>query len=429
MFMKYLKHKIYGRIFSLFKVFPINDNRISFIIDSGESFKGNLDYIKKEFEKRGNFEFNFFYKDKISFKAFRNLATSKYVFLNDNFFPLAFMNFKNETKVVQLWHAPGASKKFGGSVASPDDVEMLSKISENTDFLIVSSKKIEDYYSDAFQIDKSKIKALGLPRLDYYFENHDLDKLKEDFFKRYGFNSNKKIILYAPTFREDKNYNNVFDFFDLKKFNEVLGEEYVLALRLHPKIKDFYKENIESGEEYIDCSDYPSEQELMMLSDILITDYSSIMIEFAILDKPIMFFAYDLDNYLKTERGFYYDFKKTVPGKLVYDSDELILLKVNGYIRRHVGCVYGRNAHFKEAGLFVLRLVACVLKVKTLMGEVPHILILGVVGLAVDLKRNVVCLCVLDLLLTGLDVPLTPGGNDLHTRCALNWQSRHLLPV
>ena len=322
--MKYFRHKIFGSIFSLFKIFKINENRITFIIDSRESFKGNLVYIKKEFEKRGNFEFNFFYKDKLSLKAFKNLATSKYVFLNDNFFPLAFMSFKDETKVVQLWHAPGASKKFGGSVASPDEVEMLSKISKNTDFLISSSEKIEDYYAEAFQIDKSKIKALGLPRLDYYFENHDLDRLKEDFLKKYGFNSNKKIILYAPTFRDEEKYNNVFDFLDLKKFNEVLGSEYVLALRLHPKIKEFYTENIESGEEYIDCSDYSSEQELMMLSDILITDYSSIMIEFAILDKPIIFFVYDLDNYLKTERGFYYDFKKTVPGKLVYSSDELI---------------------------------------------------------------------------------------------------------
>lgn len=322
--MKFLKHKVYGSIFNLFKPFPVKDNRISFIIDSGESFKGNLDYIKKEFERRGNFEFNFFYKDKLSFNAFKNLATSRYVFLNDNFFPLAFMSFKDETKVVQLWHAPGASKKFGGSVANPEDVEMLSKISENTDYLIVSSEKIEDYYCEAFQIDKKKIKPLGLPRLDYYFENHDLDKIKENFFKRYGFDSDKRIILYAPTFRDEKKYNNVFNYLDLKKFNEVLGDDYVLALRLHPKIKDFYQENIESDEEYIDCSDYPSEQELMMISDILITDYSSIMIEFAILDKPIIFFVYDLDNYLSTERGFYYDFEKTVPGKLVYDSDEMI---------------------------------------------------------------------------------------------------------
>ena len=76
--MKYLKHKIYGNIFGLFKIFPVNSNRITFIVDSRESFKGNLDYIKKEFEKRGNFEFNFFYKDKLSFKAFKNLATSKF---------------------------------------------------------------------------------------------------------------------------------------------------------------------------------------------------------------------------------------------------------------------------------------------------------------------------------------------------------------
>ena len=322
--MKYLKHKLYGGLFSLFKVFPVNENRITFLIDSDESFKGNLDYIKKEFEKRGNFEFNFFYKDKISFSAFKNLATSKYVFLNDNFFPLAFMTFKNQTKVVQLWHAPGASKKFGGSVATPEDVEMLSKISKNTDYLISSSKKIEDYYSEAFQIDKSKIKPLGLPRMDYYFENHNLDKLKEDFLRKYNVDSNKKIVLYAPTFRDEEKYNNVFTFLDLKRFNEVLGDDYVLALRLHPKIKEFYKENIGSDEKYIDCSNHPSEQELMLLSDLLITDYSSIMIEFAVLNKPILFFVYDLDNYLKTERGFYYDFKKTVPGKLVYNSDELI---------------------------------------------------------------------------------------------------------
>ena len=287
--MKYIKHKVYGHLFNLFKAFPVVNNRISFIIDSRESFKGNLDYIKKEFEKRGDFEFSFFYKDKLSLSSFKKLATSKYVFLNDNFFPL-----------------------------------MLLKIGENTDYLISSSKNIEDYYSEAFQIDKEKIKALGLPRLDYYFENHDLNKIKSDFCKKYNVESNKKIILYAPTFRDEKKYNNVLNSLNLKKFNDVLGDEYVLALRLHPKIRDFYDDAIESSENYIDCSNYPSEQELMMISDVLITDYSSIMIEFAILDKPILFFVYDLDNYLSTERGFYYDFKKTVPGKLVYNSDELI---------------------------------------------------------------------------------------------------------
>ena len=351
--MKYLKHKIYGCLFTLFKIFPISENRISFIIDSKQSFKGNLDYIKKEFEKRGNFEFNFFYKDKLSLGSFKKLATSKYVFLNDNFFPIAFMSFKKSAKVVQLWHAPGASKKFGGSVATPDELEMLLKISKNTDYLITSSKQIEDYYSEAFQIDKSKIKPLGLPRLDYYFENHDLDKLKADFCNKYGVASDKKIILYAPTFRDEKKYNNVFSYFDLQRFNEVLGEEYILALRLHPKIRDFYDFDIEANGDYVDCSNWESEQELMMISDVLITDYSSIMIEFAILDKPIVFFVYDLENYLASERGFYYDFKKTVPGRIVYSSDELIdaiknedydMNKLSGFVKTQFDAIDGESS-------------------------------------------------------------------------------------
>ena len=75
--MKYLKHKVYGTLFNLFKIFPISENRITFIVDSQESFKGNLDYIKREFEKIRTFECNFFYKDKLSLGAFKDLASLK----------------------------------------------------------------------------------------------------------------------------------------------------------------------------------------------------------------------------------------------------------------------------------------------------------------------------------------------------------------
>ena len=100
--MRYIKHRIYGALFKLFKYTYVEKNRVSFIIDSNESFKGNLDYIKKEFEKRGNFEFHFFYKDKLSFKSFKLLAGSRFIFLNDNFFPLALMQFSPKNIVVQL---------------------------------------------------------------------------------------------------------------------------------------------------------------------------------------------------------------------------------------------------------------------------------------------------------------------------------------
>ena len=160
--------------------------------------------------------------------------------------------------------------------------------------------------------------------MDYYFENHDLSKLKEDFCKKYNVSNDKKIILYAPTFRDEEKFNNVFDFLDLEKFNEKLGDDYILALRLHPKIKDYYRGDISSKGKYVDVSDWDSEQELMLISDMLITDYSSIMIEYCVLNRPIIFFTYDLDSYLASERGFYYDFKDTVPGPIVYSCDELI---------------------------------------------------------------------------------------------------------
>ncbi|WP_458456297.1 CDP-glycerol glycerophosphotransferase family protein [Methanobrevibacter sp.] len=336
--MSFLKHKVYGKLFSFFKIFPINKNQVSFVVDSNKSFKGNLDYIRKEMEKRGDFEFNFFYKDKISFSNFKKLATSKYIFLNDNFFPLAFMDFRDEACVIQLWHAPGASKKFGGSVCSASELEILSKASDNTDYLISSSKNIENQYMEAFQIDKSKIHPLGVPRIDYYFENHDIDKLKQDFSRKYDVDSDKKIILYAPTFRDEEKYNNVFDYLNLDDFNEALGEEYILVLRLHPKIRNFYKNDISSKGKYIDVSDFESEQELMLISDMMITDYSSIMIEYGILNRPVIFFTYDLDSYLANERGFYYDFKKTVPGPIVRTSDELIdVIKNDKFEKEKIG--------------------------------------------------------------------------------------------
>ena len=350
--MSYLKHKVYGLIFKLFKNTDVQENRISFIIDSRESFKGNLDYVKKEFEKRGNFEFHFFYKDKLSFSSFKNLSSSRFIFLNDNFFPLAFMDFKSENRIIQLWHAPGASKKFGGSV-DIESREILRRISDNTECLIVTSKNIIDYYSEAFQMSKSKIRPLGLPRMDYYFEGHDIGKLKEEFCKKYGVAQDKKIILYAPTFRDEEKYNNVFSYLDLDEFNRQLGGDYVLALRLHPKIKNFHKDDISSEGNYIDASDFESEQELMLVSDILITDYSSIMIEYSALNKPTVFFTYDLDEYLANERGFYYDFKTTVPGPIVRTCDELIDViknerfdksRISEFVKTQFDCIDGHSS-------------------------------------------------------------------------------------
>ncbi len=321
----YTKHKLFGAIFNIFSKSSVNNNQITFVLDDNGSFKGNLEFIKNELSKRGSFNYYYFNKNKPTVSSLSKLAKSKYIFLNDNLLAMAFMNFNKDTIITQLWHAPGAFKKFGASSSeSQEEIATIKKANEKIDYLISSCDNISPYYEDAFKVDKSKIKSLGTPRIDYYFQNHDLNKLRNYFDSKFPQAKGKKIILYAPTFREIEANNDVFNFLDLKKFNERLGQDYILALRLHPKVKKFFGDEIDSCENFINVTDWENEQELLLLSDILITDYSSIMIEFAILNKPILFFAYDLDSYLNSERGFYFDFNENVPGKIVYSDDELI---------------------------------------------------------------------------------------------------------
>ena len=145
-------------------------------------------------------------------------------------------------------------------------------------------------------------------------------------------------ILYAPTFREDVRYNNIFDYFDVDKFQKELGDEYSLIIRLHPRVFDYDKDNSISNKlskldnTIINCTDYENEQDLLLISDMLITDYSSIMIDFGLLRKPIIFYAYDLENYLNNERGFYLDYNKDLPGPIVENMDDLVgIIKDNNY--------------------------------------------------------------------------------------------------
>ncbi len=334
-----LKHRVYGFIFNLFRIFPVKDNSISFVSDKNQSFNDDFRYIYREFKSRSqnnDFTYNYIIKNNISLKNIYTLARSNYIFLNDNFFPLAYMNISRKTKVIQLWHGAGGFKKFGYSTTSKDDkdlINLIRKSSTKTDFLFITSKNYKHDFAEAFQIDEEKIFPLGMARLDYFapenLKEENIEKIKSNFEKTYPKVKNKKIILYAPTFRETSEFNNVFKYFDFKEFEMELGGDYVLLLRLHPRMYQFGQDNnlleeVLKLDNIYDLTDYPSIEELMLISDILITDYSSLMVEYTILNKPIILFAYDLDNYLKNERGFYIDYKNDVPGVIVKTTRDLI---------------------------------------------------------------------------------------------------------
>lgn len=328
--MKELFYRLFAFFFNISSaLFSVKENRVTLLSPHNASFNDSLGEIRKELEGRGEYEFNLIsHKDFASIvsalffftkKAYL-LATSRYVFMNDNFMPLGYLNFRKETVVVQLWHAEGAFKKFGLDIDQPEAIRKREiAANRKLSYVICSGEGVKDIYASAFGVEKEKVLPLGSPRADVLLGSKNAAELRAAFEEKHPECKNKKIVLYAPTFRDDPECDKKFlSHFDARLFNEKLGSEYALLVRLHPQVHG----NMPL-EGVVDVTDYPSVNELTLVSDILITDYSSICMDFVLLDKPCVFFAPDLEEYT-SRRPFYFDYLTYVPGETAGDTAELI---------------------------------------------------------------------------------------------------------
>ncbi len=335
--MKILFYRLFALSFNIFRtLFRIKQNRVVLLSPHNASFNDSLGCIKSELEKRGGYEICcishadlasvpkaavFFTK-----KAYQ-LATAKYIFMNDNFMPLGYLNFRKEAVIVQLWHAEGAFKKFGLDIEQPADIRARERAANGKlSFVVCSSEGVADIYASAFGIDRKKVMPFGSPRADVLLKADNAAELRSAFEKKYPQSKGKKIVLYAPTFRDDPELDKEFlSHFDYSLFEKELGDTHFLLVRLHPQIHG--EARIEGA---VDVTDYKSVNELTLISDVLITDYSSICMDFVLLDKPCVFFAPDLDEYT-ARRPFYKDYRTYVPGEIAQDTASLaeILKKPN----------------------------------------------------------------------------------------------------
>lgn len=248
----------------------------------------------------------------ITLDAYR-LGRSKYIFLNDNFMPLSKCKPNAETKIIQLWHGQGVFKKFGLHINQPFDIRHRELAANSKlSYVVCSSENVRKIYSEAFAIQEKNVISTGSPTSDYYFREEEKDVAKAHVYEKYPMLRDKKVVLYAPTFRD--NGNDILSGMD--KLSDMLGPDYEVIVRLHPQVHG------NSRPEGIDVTDYDNVNELALVSDILITDYSSICMDFALQNKPIIFFAYDLDEY-KDMRNFYFDYEEYVPGPIIRDYSEL----------------------------------------------------------------------------------------------------------
>jgi teichoic acid ribitol-phosphate primase len=233
------------------------------------------------------------------------------------------------TRYVQVWHACGAFKKFGYSVLDKgfgaDEGYVRSiPIHANYDLCLVSAARFAPVYAEAFRTPIERFtSALGIPRTDLFFDAERSARTVEALRRRYGIPDGRRVVLYAPTFRGERITvaHDPTDL-DLAAVQATLGADHVVLLRSHPFVRLRPAVDPVLGGFVIDVSDHPDMNELMLVSDVLVTDYSSAMYEFALLGRPMAFFAPDHAAY-ERERGFYLDWPGDLPGPVFETSEDL----------------------------------------------------------------------------------------------------------
>lgn len=210
------------------------------------------------------------------------------------------------TYFVNTWH--GTPLKKMGSDLKKDNTSFASKNSWNMDLFTTQSEYESEIFTRVFQLKPGICEVLGLPRNDEL--SKATEQTKQEYRKKLGISEEKRVILYAPTFREYEKNSAMQCVFappvDFKNWSQSLGEDTVILIRAH--YETVQAMNVVCDEQIRNVSDYPSINELMIASDILVSDYSSVFFDYSILERPMVCFAYDYDQYA-SERGMYFDIR------------------------------------------------------------------------------------------------------------------------
>ena len=273
-----------------------------------------------------------------SMEYLKEISTAKVIICNHRIGNYHYFRKRPGQFYIQTWHSSLRLKKIEGDApALGPDYEAYAKAdSDKIDLLLSGCAFSTDIFRRAFWYD-GEILESGTPRCDCFFA--DNQAVKEKVYRFYGIEMDKKLALYAPTFRKDKTAS-VYGM-DFARLGSALGDDWAVGCRLHPNLNADV-----SGEDCISMSSYPDMQELLCACDLLITDYSSSMFDMVVAGKKCVLYVPDLENYMANERGLYFDIQ-ALPFAKAPDMDTLCRCVSNfdGYQDR---C----GAFLKEIGSF-----------------------------------------------------------------------------
>ncbi|WP_096272576.1 CDP-glycerol glycerophosphotransferase family protein [Paucisalibacillus globulus] len=334
-YIKKFKRVFFRMMYKLFCILPIQKSKVTFASDSRSELNGNFFFVYEELYKRNlDLDIKFVFNERINskktitdlIKIAYQFATSKIILLDD-FYPLVYpLKIRKDADLIQVWHAAGAFKTFGYSrMGRPGGPSPRSKNHKNYTKVAVSSEGVRENYAEGFGVSVDKVYPTGVPRSDIFFDEEYKAKVRDTLYTKYSFLKGKKVILFAPTFRGNgqASAHYPFEVLNLKKLYEEFHEEYVFLFKIHPFVNNKLTIPYEYADFFYDLSDYREINDLLLITDILITDYSSVCFEFALLNKPMLFFAFDVEEYIEA-RDFYYNFFDFIPGPLLKSTDDII---------------------------------------------------------------------------------------------------------
>lgn len=294
------------------------------LISRNEEFELYWAVGKDNLKKKNNFPKNVKLIRKDSLEFYKIAASCKFFVENANNFCYLGIEKKPEQILIQTWHGSMGFKKIDdGSVKNSNWVKKAIRMGELTDYCIVNSDFEIDVFKNSYW-KKTPMLKFGHARNDCLFNRNDeFNIYRKKVNKMYGIDDDTKILLYAPTFRDNctlESYKMDYDKL-IKALEKRFGGKWCILLRLHYKLK---YANIPKKyfDKVINATNYPDMQELLCAVDIGITDYSSWMCDFVLTKKPGFLFTLDIDKYVD-ERGFYYPLESS-PFPVCKSNKELV---------------------------------------------------------------------------------------------------------
>lgn len=305
-------------------LFRVHQNRITFISLEHDNLSKDFKILHDELSAKQEYEIKtLLFKFQPTFlgqlqyglaciQQLFVLQSSKLVIIDYNNFVISKFPHRKGVKVLEFWHATAALKNFGNCVQRDYEIK-------NYDYAIANSDFYKGVYAQAFNLHEENVLVTGIPNNDKLFNDHFVQDTKARLLEKYPVLANKKVITYAPTFR-----GRISTYFkeakiDLARVHQALGEDYVIIYKAHPLISGSAYEN---NPHVLFIEEEPISS-IFCITDVLITDYSAIAVDWMVFDKPIIAYVPDFKSYSK-KPGLTIDYLQEFPGAVTFNEGELI---------------------------------------------------------------------------------------------------------